>query len=74
MQLVSSRIWTRVAVSISYDDNHYTMGTPIYWLKNKFVKKNLLNEKEIHISNYIHLYPIFCANYFLGCHYYLLLN
>ena len=27
MQLVSSRIWTRVAVSISYDDNHYTRGT-----------------------------------------------
>ena len=27
MQLVSSRIWTRVAVSISYDDNHYTTGT-----------------------------------------------
>ena len=26
MQSVSSRIWTRVAVSISYDDNHYTMG------------------------------------------------
>ena len=24
---VSSRIWTRVAVSISYDDNHYTTGT-----------------------------------------------
>ena len=24
MQWVSSRIWTRVAVSISYDDNHYT--------------------------------------------------
>ena len=24
MQLVSSRIWTHVAVSISYDDNHYT--------------------------------------------------
>ena len=24
---VSSRIWTRVAVSISYDDNHYTKGT-----------------------------------------------
>ena len=28
MQLVSSRIWTRVAVFISYDDNHYTAGTP----------------------------------------------
>ena len=24
MQSVSARIWTRVAVSISYDDNHYT--------------------------------------------------
>ena len=29
MQLVSPRIWTRVAVSISYDDNHYTTGTYI---------------------------------------------
>ena len=27
MLSVSSRIWTRVAVSISYDDNHYTTGT-----------------------------------------------
>ena len=26
MQSVSFRIWTRVAVSISYDDNHYTTG------------------------------------------------
>ena len=26
MQSVSSRIWTRVAVSISYGDNHYTTG------------------------------------------------
>ena len=25
MQSVSSRIWTRVAVSISYDDNDYTI-------------------------------------------------
>ena len=25
MQSVSSRIWTRVAVSISYDNNHYTI-------------------------------------------------
>ena len=30
MQSVSFRIWTRVAVSISYDDNHYTTGTSIY--------------------------------------------
>ena len=27
MQSILSRIWTRVAVSISYDDNHYTTGT-----------------------------------------------
>ena len=27
MQSVSSRIWTRVAVSISYDDNHFITGT-----------------------------------------------
>ena len=27
MQSISSRIWTRVAVSISYDDNYYTTGT-----------------------------------------------
>ena len=29
MQSVSSRIWTRVAVFISYDDNNYTTGTGI---------------------------------------------
>ena len=29
MQSVSSRIWTRVAVSISYNDNQYTTGTSI---------------------------------------------
>ena len=27
MLSVSSWVWTRVAVSISYDDNHYTTGT-----------------------------------------------
>ena len=26
MQSASSRIWTRVAVSISYDNNYYIMG------------------------------------------------
>ena len=28
MQSVSSMIWTRVTVAISYDDNDYTTGTP----------------------------------------------
>ena len=30
MQSVSSRIWTRVAVSISYDDNDYTTDTSYF--------------------------------------------
>ena len=30
MQSISSKIWTRVAMSISYDDNHYTTGTLIF--------------------------------------------
>ena len=29
MQSVSSRIWTRIVVSISYDNNHYTTGTSL---------------------------------------------
>ena len=32
MQSVASRIWTRVAVSISYDDNDYTTGTTLLLL------------------------------------------
>ena len=34
MQSVLSRIWTRVAVSISNDDNHYTTDTSIYAFVN----------------------------------------
>ena len=34
MQSVSSRIWTRVAESISYGDNHYTTGTPNLEIKD----------------------------------------
>ena len=32
MQSVSSRIWTRIVVSNSYDDNHYTTGTSTNFL------------------------------------------
>ena len=39
MQSVSPRVWTRVAVSISYDDNHYNTGTSIFlgdsWIFNQ---------------------------------------
>ena len=37
MQSVSSRIWTRVDVSISYDDNHYTTGTSIILFIHLFI-------------------------------------
>ena len=39
MQSVSSRIWTRIVVSNSYDDNHYTTGT------STNVEDNVLKEK-----------------------------
>ena len=32
MQSVSSKIWTRVAVSISYDDNHYTTDSSHFYI------------------------------------------
>ena len=38
MQSVSSRVWTRVAVSISYDDNHYT-----HFFENGFLLSIFLN-------------------------------
>ena len=37
MQSFSSRIWTRVAVSISYDDNHYITGTSISYVVNAVI-------------------------------------
>ena len=40
MKSVSTRIWTRVAVSISNDDNNYTQDTFIYsdyiWMYFRF--------------------------------------
>ena len=32
MQSVSSRIWTCVAVSISFENNHYTTGTSVDYI------------------------------------------
>ena len=44
MQSVLSKIWTGVAVSISYDDNHYTMGTShlVVLYKKKIIVRNFL--------------------------------
>ena len=41
MQSASSRIWTRVTVSISYDDNHYTTGTSIKLSYSYFHPRNI---------------------------------
>ena len=38
MESVSSRIWTRVVVPISNDDNHYTTGTFDSMIYNDLVK------------------------------------
>ena len=43
MQSVSSRIWTRIAVSISYDDNDYTTGTSKEACHDK--------QKDIYVEN-----------------------
>ena len=42
MQSVSSRIWTRVAVFISYDDNNYTTvtSTKLLYATEDFIYKS----------------------------------
>ena len=49
MQSVSSRIWTHVAESISYDDNHYTTGTSYKSLLYTVLKKGI----AFYVSSYI---------------------
>ena len=56
MQSVRSRIWTRVAVSISCDDNHYTTDTSIIsddtdW--DWFMHINSCNYFEDQVQNWI---------------------
>ena len=55
MQSVSSRIWTCVTVSISYDDNYYTTGTSIqekinHHLYMDDIKLFAINETELAID------------------------
>ena len=47
MQSVSSRILICVAVSISYDDNHYTMGTSLRWPYTRLVKVEKQEETKM---------------------------
>ena len=51
MQSASSRIWTRVAVSISYDDNHYTTGTSSTSNQLRSVNKNSSFDIQLVYSN-----------------------
>ena len=46
MQSVSSRIWTRVAVSISYDDNHYSTGYHYHLPKFTCTTQVTISKKE----------------------------
>ena len=46
MQSVSSRTWTRIGVSISYDDNIYTTGTS----KNLYLYLTELLEIEMFLT------------------------
>ena len=50
MQSNSSRIWTRVAVSITYDDNHYTTDTSIVIISFVMFFKGLV--KGLHEKDY----------------------
>ena len=47
MQLVSARIWTQVAVSISYDGNHYTTGAS----RDKCDIMNIISNKTFNLHN-----------------------
>ena len=46
MQSVSSRIWTRVAVSISNDDNYYTTGTSCNTLNRFYCVESMAFETD----------------------------
>ena len=47
MQSVSSRIWTCVTVSISYNNNHYTTGTS----SKEYIKQISLSNLDSEIKN-----------------------
>ena len=58
MQLAWSRIWTRVGVSISYDDNHYTTGKYIDGEKNIKVLSNFILFFILNTLDYFILFQI----------------
>ena len=61
-QSASSRIWTCIAVFVSYDDNHYTTGTSLIhinvlnWMEISFFILMWLNIFFLYIYIYIYIY------------------
>ena len=51
MESVSSRIWTRIVVYNSYDDNHYTTGTSSLKLALWNNKRDGGQQKELNLKN-----------------------
>ena len=66
MQSVSSRIWTHVAVSISYDDNHYTTGTSSLVSYSEGVVVNVVN--CIIVVNEFELQTHYCIYFWTNTH------
>ena len=70
MQSVSSRIWTRVAVSNSIDDNHYTICIYNNYLKLLFFTKDYYEFHETIYQlydvkfSYLILIPLVSSNHF----------
>ena len=62
MQSVSSRIWTRIAVSISCDDNHYTTDTKSYlyiFIKYIWFVNTFLNEPKFFLCTQLNGFKYF---------------
>ena len=58
MQSASSRIWTRVAVSISYNDNHYTCPWCYGYRHRKWIRRHEFKSWTRLIAFHIALIPL----------------
>ena len=55
MQSVSSKIWICVAVSISYDDNHYTRGTSYFINVQQCIEKLHINLTSLLLNQNVNI-------------------
>ena len=54
MQSASSRIWTHVDLSISYNDNHYTTNASLFYVNGNAVRIDKLPKKPAARSSKSH--------------------